>query len=516
MRAIVPLTRDPMSLLAALSTGARIYEEYPVSSYTILASKPVSQEHVRSLRLFLGKMVGQGNVDVKYIDARPERLIDEPEDRLVFDSLRVLEETASAGEPVVVSVSSAGRRLAAVLAIAGVRGGAYGSYDVVHVHFYFGSWRGLPYPYTPRRLEPLIVMHKAVGPGDTPRNAAMRRYAAELSWSEESTCSPKIPGTRPLPPLRCAVAETARRLNDVEGARALLLGNLGACGRLTVFIGDKSVAEAELCDEKSVARAAGKLAKLLNELAEAFDSKGSPLAQAIAWTGLATLEVWSPEGPKGPLPEAAAEPGLIVDTTLLYYGIHVYAWEGIPVGVPECTEIEVERAWSHALKHGRIETPRDAASLLAYLAFLDVKGAGGRTIPTPPVPCDVALPKADPVTLEGFNPATGDDGAFRYWRRHPNLRGATILKVSFDPLKAERPFEGLENPERLSRLYYALVQSVILLDLLSRQGLLEKGIGGRASFTIKRPDDVEARFKPPVHIIEKALGLKPSMPGRTH
>ncbi len=510
MRAVIPLTRDPMSFLAAMSTSARVYEEYPVASYTILASKPVSQDQVRALRSILGKMVGQGNVDVKYIDARPERLVGESEDSLVFESLKILEETAASGESVVVSVSPAGWRLAAALAIAGVRGGAGRSYDVIHVHFYFGAWRGLPYPYTPRRLEPLIVMHKAEGPGETPRNAAMLRYAAELSWSEESTCTPRIPGTRPLPPLRCAVAETARRLNDVEGARALLPGSLGPCGRISVAIGDRSVAEAELCDEKSVARAAGKIAMLLNELAESFDSKGSPLAQAVAWTGLAALEVWSPEGPRGPLPEASAEPGLVADTSLLYYGIHVYAWGGIPVGIPECAEIEVERAWSHALKHGRIETPRDAASMLAYLAFLEVKGAGGRTIPTPPVPCDIALPKADPVTLEGLHPATADDGAFRYWRRHPNLRGATILKVSFDPIRAERPFEGLENPERLSRLYYGLVQSLLLLELLSRQGLLEKGLGGRVSLKIKRPDGSETPFKAPVHIIEKALGLKPS------
>ncbi|GAB6148529.1 hypothetical protein [Stetteria hydrogenophila] len=507
MKAIIPLTRDPVSLLAAESSGARLFEEYSVDSYLILASKPIRRDDVDALTGFLGNLVGRGNVKARWVDTSPERLAGEEAGALVSGILRVIDEE-SAGEPLVAAVSPASRILAAALSVAC----AQRQCTVAHTHFYFGPWRGLPYPYTPRRLEPLIIIAGESRPGGEAGNAARR--AVKLYWDEGVGC-PRIPGVGPLPPLRCAVAETARRLNDVTGARVVVPGRLGPCGRLAVTEAGSSVAEAELCDERSVARAAEKIAGLLGEVAEGLEGPGaqvkSPLIQSLAWAGLATLKVHSSDSSVSgaPLPEAPVELGLVADTNLIYYGIHVYAWEGVPVKVPECAEIEVEKAWSEALKHGRLETARDAAALLAYLALLDLKGAGSHVLPTLPVACDVAVAKADPLALEGYSPATADDGAFRYWSRHPRLRGARVFKVSFDPnVRAARLIDELESPERLSRLYYALVQSLVILELFNSQGITGKALGGRVEFTLKTPDGEEKRFKPAAQIIEKALGLK--------
>nr|MEB3816677.1 hypothetical protein [Desulfurococcales archaeon] len=195
---------------------------------------------------------------------------------------------------------------------------------------------------------------------------------------------------------------------------------------------------------------------------------------------------------------------VIVDTNLLYYGVHRYAWEGGRILVPECAVVEVHSAWAEAAKRGRLQCWSDVAAALAYLALEDLRGAGGAIAPAPAGRCDVSIPKIDPVVLDGAYIATADDGAYRYWESHPASRIAVPLKVSFDAYEAASPsrleVDPRRDPRGLSRLYYALIQGLILLSLLAQEGLL----GG---FTLKLspPGGAEREVKLPVGSLKNRI-----------
>ncbi|MEB2837042.1 MAG: hypothetical protein GSR80_000340 [Desulfurococcales archaeon] len=471
MKAVVPLGADPSSPLAALSALYRVWEEYDVDSLLLLATTDAPSGVLEAVEAEASERLGL-RVGVERVDAGVEGLGDGG-DRLTSEVEGLL--SSECGDGLVVVVSPAGRRLAAALALAGARLTEC-PVDVAHLHFYFGPWTGLPYPYTPRRLEPLVVMHRGL-PGE--RGAARRGEApGRARRLFDAHC--RLPTGAELPPLRCAVGETARILNDSPGSTLLLPGKR-RCGRLLVGIGGRSLGAADLCSERDAARLAGGIAAFLNELAEGASPirEAERLRQSLAWTGLAHLEAHTPprapRAYRGPFHGVASSGApVIVDTTLIYYGVHRYAWEGGRILVPECAVVEVHSSWAEAAKRGRLESGRDAAAAQAYMGLADLLGAGASIIPAPAGKCDVSIPKAEPVILDNSYIATADDGAYRYWVSHPASRLATPLKVSFDPYKASRQeVDPTRDPRGLSRLYYALTQALVLLALLDRNGLVE-------------------------------------------
>jgi len=459
MMLYVLLTRDPASLVSAASSVARAWEEYGVDRLTVVHTPGVGQGELEalvgwSMRLFPGDVVGRVSVD-----STPEALVGRDEDVLVSRLAGIFKGSCSEGGVLV--VSSGSRRLvsSAVLAAAGLECGM----SVAHVHFYFGPWAGLPYPYTPLRLQPLIVTH-----GDPPGGATGRNAAARMHEATGEEAAKLVLGK--VPPLRAAVAELARRVNSLVTPRFHLPSREPPeCGKLLVETSLVNMPGAGLCDERGLENLASKLAAYLQALEE---HGGRELRSLLAWTGLAHLETGEGE----PLPGLMLREKVVVDSNLVYYGAHRYFWEGADIYIPECLLREIHMNMAESLKGKHLRNPKAIVDILAYLALKDMIEAGAPIIPTTPGPCDTSIPKIDPLILEGKVLATGDSGAIRYWKGHPSRRIVkAIVKVHFDPDKALRQrVNPRSDPASLPRLLYSIYQVIVASELMYRLRLIDE------------------------------------------
>ncbi len=453
------LSRDPVSLPSAASSVVRVWEEYPIDEMVIVRARGVPEEWVETLVEWASVIIPKSRISRAEVDSSPEALVGSRKD-LLLERLREIFR-GGCQEGGVVLVSSGSRRMATASAYAGVLLGEC-NLDVVHVHFYFGPWRGLVYPYTPLRLHPLVEVNPALGPRPRGESAAGRYPEASQEWG------PLIRITSGLPPLRSAVAELARRINRVAHS-SFVLPSEGEpeCGKIRLTIGDTPLPAAGVCDYRALARLAGNIAVHLNYLRE--KDIGTPVNNILAWTGLAHLEALVDHDKKPvPLPSLLTREKAIVDTTLIYHGAHRYYWEGSEVYVPECAIREIHRAVAEAVKRRALPSIRAAVGVMAYLALQDLLEAGAPIIPTAPGECDTSIPKIDPLLLEGKVLLSSDSGAIRYWRSHPSrslVKG--VVHVFFDPDKAEeQKVDPRRDPLSLPRLYYSLYQSIIALQLL--------------------------------------------------
>jgi hypothetical protein len=336
--------------------------------------------------------------------------------------------------------------------------------DIVHVHFHWGEWGGLAYPYTPRRTEPVVSMYARGGEfSQKLRNSA--QYAANL----EKVKSPSWGGA--LPPLRRCVAELARRVNaktntpyrkpstDTQGARIIVEFSVA---------GVETRVEADLYDVTSVASL---LSRLSDKILKVSDTHAHEL---LAWSGCAELKA---TGNRGldiiDLREPQEYREVIIDTNMLYFGIHNAAYVGSPITVPECVMNEAERAVYEAVKRGRIDSWAKFMGCLAYLALKEIFHIRTGVYPSQGLPCDSAIPKIDPVLLQGRRIITGDDGAFRIWSRSPVASMASVYKAIYDK-QSSAFLHKIANTIRISRLYYSLVQLLVALRLSEETGLVDK------------------------------------------
>ena len=497
VRGFVLVSRDSGGLDAGVSGVVRLWEEYGVGEVVFVVSRSFPVGRLERLEWWARRFVG--SVGSVRVDTGVEG-----GGGLVGELYRLFSRDCVDS---VVLVSGGGRFLASAAALAGVRASMDCRVDVVHVHFYFGPWNGLVYPYTPLRLQPLVVLHPVLGPRPSPSSGAGR--APELHFEGGGVyCRHPVWGERRLPPLRCAVAELARRVN-VHLRPGVVAGEVGGCGKLRVEVGGSSLGGADLCREGEVANLAGRLARRVLVLEEL--GLGYPVRSALAWSGLAHLRGLLPDGSVRPLPELVFERTMIVDTVLVYYGAHRYAWEGGRLMLPECAVREVHGRLAESIKRGKARSGEAIADVLAYLALEDLLGAGVPVAPTPTGKCDTAIPKMDPVILEDKILATADDGAHRYWLRHPSRRLAVPVKVFFDPEEAGRQEVDPErDPLSLSRLYYSLYQILLFYALLDSQCV--EGAHPLRIYVDSGEGEVEVR--PPTGLLLKAAGLEPGRCGK--
>lgn len=133
-----------------------------------------------------------------------------------------------------------------------------------------------------------------------------------------------------LPPLRCSVAELARRLNSVQAFSVAGPPLRAECGVARIEVDGLESIRLRLCHPQDVANSAARVARLAAGLA---DRRGEALVQLPAWMGAARLR-----GVDG-----ALGAGVIIDTNLIYFGIHNNALEGLKVYIPECAVLEVQK-----------------------------------------------------------------------------------------------------------------------------------------------------------------------------
>ncbi len=355
----------------------------------------------------------------------------------------------------VLSPTPGSRRLAAAIGMAGVGYGGGGeacNTDIVHVDFYWDAWTGLPYPLVPRWLEPLQILNPVYGPPAEPVAAAI-----DDAWARKVASE--------LPPLRRAVALLSFNLNSIAYR---VVSSMERCN-ISLEVRGLEVTVDDVCSPDSWGDAANELYDRVSEL---FGDETAMLA------GLKLL-VYRDNGDSKPLAEATSP--IVIDTNLVYRGIHVEAYAGLNVVIPYCAYAEVMKAYAEALKNAERD-PKAFARLLAGLALQELRRAGTRIAPSPPPPCDTSIPSMDPLVLSKTVMATADQGAYQLWKSHPISLIAKPVYVEPKDIHA-----ALVREKLMARASYALLQTIAVLCLADHCLQLRIGGQGRSkTITVSR------------------------------
>lgn len=117
--------------------------------------------------------------------------------------------------------------------------------------------------------------------------------------------------------------------------------------------------------------------------------------------------------------------------------------------MPECVIFEIENRMADAVKHGEIKKFRELLDCLAWLSLKELLYMKSSIYPSS-WPCDIAIPKIDPLLLDGKAIITGDDGAYRRWLGSPISRIAEIYKVNYD-------LSNIVSTTHIARLYCSTI-----------------------------------------------------------
>ncbi len=500
--AILYSHRVPRSCEAVASSILRCFEEFGIGKVVAIATKARDRcleilEKVCTelgIRFEIAYLAGVDEVervlDASLSDASsPDYNVVEWLDRRVLNSLI---EDSSCSE-LYLALGAAGRRLTAALVLALLANLArrvqrredgrelLGRVRIVHTEFYFGEWLGLSYPYTPRRLEPIAILYPV--PQNLPSGVRLERVPSELRKLVEG-----------LPPLRRSVAEIAKELNLASEGRVLAPG-AKKCGVLKVCFSDRCF-EADLCSEDEVAQL---LDDVLRELS------------------IEDEEVRALLGFRYPL---RMDRKMLVDTSLIYRGIHLEAFANPgSVAIPHCTVAEIVRRVAESLKKRG-----NAKDVLAYLALRDALSTS-TIVPTPPPPCDTAIPCMDPMLAINVVLATTDKGAYRLWKALPISRIAEVSDANHldnvtKPVTARELLSGAkcseddhvcDHQKLLARLYYALHQTlayVALLQKLNERGIAISTTMPKTRISIIDTEGKERNISPPLDHVLKDLAIE--------
>ena len=454
---------DPVSSYALISSLVRASELLDFDRLVVVSTGALPG----SLKAFLEEAGGGlfrdwGVVEVPRDDSGEEAPGYDPMLKRALDAVRREIEHRDS----IVLVSPGSRKLVAALSIAagywhGAKRGERVC-DIAHVDFYFGAWTGLYYPLTPRWVERLSFMLNVV------RTEGLRSVVARIGGlverGEDGWCREKYLGAR-LPPLRCSVALTTMAINSLALKPSDAASNASGGGDCSVLKVRVETAEgplsnsARLCDPGSILKLAEWISGLVaRELGESRD-------RIAAFAGAKLL---------GGVRDTGG--GIVVDTNLVYSGIHNYSWEGYRIHVPECSIAEIERRLAEALKQvgarqARLSdggSRRPIIDVLAWLALKDLEGSRAPVMPTPPGPCDTAIPKAESALLVDKTLVTMDQGAYRFWKIYATPRGYRVELAWLG--EAPNP----STPMGASRAYYSLIQLLVVLKLLERFGVFDR------------------------------------------
>ncbi|MCE4628133.1 MAG: hypothetical protein F7C34_03175 [Desulfurococcales archaeon] len=436
------VTLDPASLESLRSGLARISEYLEPKNIVLLLGRSVP-DSVLDRAVERAKSIWR-NVDVKKERVgeralRPGALQEAPSKERIVSTLK----EACADPPVTVYISSCSRRQASLVSLAAA------SVDcplrIVHGDFYFGPWKGLTYPETPRIVEPLTVLH---GP-------PLRIEVEDPTIGIRRLQDPLGGGRCPRPALlRCAVARLTYLVNTLSLAP-------GGCRRLRVKL-PESVSEIvwNPCSPEDYMKLASRIEMWLTN--KSAEHRRLNVWEILAWSGLYGLRPERGQDDPSKL--------LLVDTNLVYYGVHNRVWEGARIGLPSCALGELSRRLSEAIKRKRRSDAGSLPHVLAYLSMIDMLEAGAPIVPSPQNVCDLAMPRIDPVLLSRVVLATSDDGAYRYWGLV--LPPRTLSRVKYTVDNTAKPTPG--TPLGLARLTYSAMQLLLAIDLMGVMGIVEE------------------------------------------
>ncbi|BBD73386.1 hypothetical protein HS1genome_1775 [Sulfodiicoccus acidiphilus] len=235
---------------------------------------------------------------------------------------------------------------------------------LVNYLFSFGAWHWLYYPFVPRIVEGVELYPQT------------QFYRGQLPTLEFDS------GNEYVRTLTRAVASLNRRTSTSgteKWLEAVIGGTRVSTTKLDVEVGQ---AKKVLKDDVAV------------ELSGAYELK---------------VEV---EGKTLPLREVTVDQRVVVDTNLIYWGVHTYEVRNLLL--PQCSLNEILVKAS--------DFPQHSIVLTTFMALRERSGF----LPTESSQCDAVVPRADPYMLEGTTVLTGDRRAFELWRGSPLVRYARL------------------------------------------------------------------------------------------
>lgn len=423
---LIALSVGPGVVEAVVSVSGRLWEEYGVDCIGLVyTSRSIGL--AGKVKDLLAKFMPRIKVIDCYHTGEPG-IFERALRKLIEQLCGIL------GSKGVVLVPTPGsRRLAAAMGMAGV-GRGYGAeecnVDIIHVDFYWGPWSGLIYPFVPRFIEPILLINPVHGPMQGPRSLHV----------EDSVLGDYLGR---LPPLRRSIALLAYRLNELAYR---VQDEVKKCGvGITLSTGGWRIVVNDVCDMAEWVGAIGEAEKLLDERLASLAGLCALFVEADNITRLTHID----------------EP-VVIDTNLVYYGVHTDTHEGAKVVLPYCAQAELLIRYAEALKPGK----RDIKSLLdrlVGLALEELRYAGVRILASPPPPCDTAIPSIDPLSLENVVLVTADKGAYQLWSSHPVSRLAKLGYAKTEPLTR---LAKIEPPETIiARASYSLLQATVVMLL---------------------------------------------------
>ncbi|MEM4964434.1 MAG: hypothetical protein QXT13_09845 [Pyrobaculum sp.] len=365
MTALVGVGSPQYTLHTAATAAARVFEIHRDPPVLATASFP----QARRVAGLLKKALGVESVEVKTCG--------ELDDLISGVDLAV--------------PTSASVKLALCIAVKATRLGK----AVVHFMFPFGPWTGLYYPLIPRWLVWGFYVAGDAKLDDVQQYVDCRKFF-ELD--------------RGVGPLRREVGaiscEINQRLNksyiynndSLKREEEVVLEVRD--GALSLYVAGRLVSTEKLKKKTPSAKLSNTspygVEEFLKTLPTALDSPEEDVHQLAMLLGYATPEL---------------EPGgsYVLDTSAIYGGVHNLPLEEYRLHIPYCAQVELLDALT--------KKERRLSAELAHLALQEIAAKAGY-IATQPYKCDVVLPIADRIQLEGKVIITRDKRALQVWQRH--------------------------------------------------------------------------------------------------
>ncbi len=462
---VAPVAREPGIWRSVAAMASRIYEEYGFDCvalvYTPRLSGEAGAQHLLEQTIDALKAVLRGT-DVGIVNCPYSPYTSVSLDRSLRLLVECLCDTLGCNN-VVLSPTPGSRRLAAAIGMAGIgaAGEASGNVDIVHVDFYWGPWRGLYYPFTPRFVQPLAILN--------PVHEEKRPRRLE---------TPELydPPPRKLPPLKKLVGELAWKTNRGTSYTARLEEErIAPCDvklSLQVVADGQAIAEWVVEDackpsawldwESSVER---ELESVIERLAARHRVDVYSVSRTIAaFSGLARLVIVERGGTAidvvRPYPLMRAG-SVVIDTNLVYLGVHNDVYEGLQAVLPHCLVAEVFRGYAEAEKRLEQHSVNRFLRLLARTGLEELREQGMPIIASPPPPCDTGITGIDLYQLQGAVIATNDRGAYEFWLQHPFSRLAEIAYA--EPARIGKLYQYSGDDWLVAAASYALYQLSIVI-----------------------------------------------------
>jgi hypothetical protein len=335
------------------------------------------------------------------------------------------------------------------------------NYFLVNYLFSFGPWISFYYPFTPRGTERVIVdppvsITQSQGPlitieqqiqrlkkldnyfqgriGETSKKNTflgnMFKLVYEMNTRKEGVNALKIT----LPPLKSPASSTQKGNREGKTEKPPSSGS-----SLTLEVNDM---------EKIKEKLQSVLGNHLKDL-KVDPSYVAGIIENIS--GIHRIMVYDEgdenESSKRDLSEVVNDfDFVVIDTNLIYYGIHSYEIRGL--SIPYCVNFEMETKL--------YEEKRISSFYETLYSIYDAILLRARVLPSEMTYCDPSVPKMDPDLLKDGLILTGDRRAFKVWSNSSLSKYATVKFVKLDDKIREREHE---------RMYSLLSVASLLMGL---------------------------------------------------